>query len=291
MRLEGDKPLCMTRLLLMEGNIAARRARAHALGIRTSSEIYTLSIHAHFPDIAIDVVNAADPDWKIPDGRDFADYDGFVISGSALHAYDIEFAVTNQIDVLRQAAEAGLPVFGSCWGLQIAAMAGGGAVQYHPKGKEVGFARKIMPTEAGRGHPMFAHKPPVFDAPCIHYDEVLRLPEGSTLLASNAHSEIQAAIIPLCKTQIWAVQYHPEYDVQQVLAVYSLYADDMIGPDFFADRAELDAYCAKLRTLIAHPDDAGAAWQLGIDADVLDDRTRRGEIIAWVESQVLGKAG
>lgn len=291
MRLEGDKPLCMTRLLLMEGNIAARRARARALGIRTSSEIYTLSIHAHFPDIAIDVVNAADPDWKIPDGRDFADYDGFVISGSALHAYDIEFAVTNQIDVLRQAAEAGLPVFGSCWGLQIAAMAGGGAVQYHPKGKEVGFARKIMPTEAGRGHPMFAHKPPVFDAPCIHYDEVLRLPEGSTLLASNAHSEIQAAIIPLGKTQIWAVQYHPEYDVQQVLAVYSLYADDMIGPDFFADRAELDAYCAKLRTLIAHPDDAGAAWQLGIDADVLDDRTRRGEIIAWVETQVLGKAG
>ncbi len=291
MRLEGDKPLCMTRLLLMEGNIAARRARAHALGIRTSSEIYTLSIHAHFPDIAIDVVNAADPDWKIPDGRDFADYDGFVISGSALHAYDIEFAVTNQIDVLRQAAEAALPVFGSCWGLQIAAMAGGGAVQYHPKGKEVGFARKIMPTEAGRGHPMFAHKPPVFDAPCIHYDEVLRLPEGSTLLASNAHSEIQAAIIPLGKTQIWAVQYHPEYDVQQVLAVYSLYADDMIGPDFFADRAELDAYCAKLRTLIAHPDDAGAAWQLGIDADVLDDRTRRGEIIAWVETQVLGKAG
>ncbi len=281
----------MTRLLLMEGNIAARRARAHALGIRTSSEIYTLSIHAHFPDIAIDVVNAADPDWEIPDGRDFADYDGFVISGSALHAYDGEFAVTNQIDVLRQAAEAGLPVFGSCWGLQIAAMAGGGAVQYHPKGKEVGFARKIMPTEAGRGHPMFAHKPPVFDAPCIHYDEVLRLPEGSTLLASNAHSEIQAAIIPLGKTQVWAVQYHPEYDVQQVLAVYSLYADDMIGPDFFADRAELDAYCAKLRTLIAHPDDAGAAWQLGIDADVLDDRTRRGEIIAWVETQVLGKAG
>jgi GMP synthase (glutamine-hydrolysing) len=108
------------------------------------------------------------------------------------------------------------------------------------------------------------------------------------LLASNAHSEIQAAVIPLGKTQVWAVQYHPEYDLQQVLAVYSLYADDMVGPDFFADRGELDAYCAKLRSLIAHPEDAGAAWQLGIDADVLDNRTRRGEIIAWVETQVLG---
>lgn len=277
----------MTRLLLMEGNIAERRARAHSLGIRTSSEIYALSIKAHFSDIAIDVVNAADPDWAIPEGRGFNDYDGFVVSGSALHAYDTDFAVTNQIDVLKQAADAGLPVFGSCWGLQIAAMAGGGEVRYHPKGKEVGFARKIMPTDAGRGHPMFMHKPAVFDAPCIHYDEVLRLPEGSTLLASNAHSEIQAAVIPLGRTQVWAVQYHPEYDLQQVLAVYSLYADDMIGPDFFADREELDTYCAKLRTLIAHPDDAGAAWQLGIDADVLDDRTRRGEIISWVETQVL----
>ncbi len=281
-------PSSMTRLLLMEGNIAERRARANSLGIRTSSEIYALSIKAHFPQIEIDVVNAADPDWALPEGRGFADYDGFVVSGSALHAYDTDFAVTNQIAVLKQAADAGLPVFGSCWGLQIAAMAGGGAVRYHPKGKEVGFARKIMPTEAGRGHPMFAHKPPVFDAPCIHYDEVLRLPEGATLLASNAHSEIQAAIIPLGKTEVWAVQYHPEYDLQQVLAVYTLYADDMIGPDFFADRAELDAYCAKLRTLIQNPTDAGAAWQLGIDADVLDDRTRRGEIIAWVETQVLG---
>lgn len=281
-------PSVMTRLLLMEGNVAERRARAHSLGIRTSSEIYALSIKAHFPDIEIDVVNAADPDWFIPEGRTFADYDGFVVSGSALHAYDTDFAVTNQIELLKQAAETGLPVFGSCWGLQIAAMAGGGEVRYHPKGKEVGFARKIMPTAEGRGHPMFAHKPPVFDAPCIHYDEVLRLPEGSTLLASNAHSEIQAAVIPLGISQVWAVQYHPEYDLQQVLAVYSLYADDMIGPDFFADREELDAYCEKLRTLIDNPGDAGAAWQLGIDADVLDDRTRRGEIIAWVETQVLG---
>ena len=151
----------------------------------------------------------------------------------------------------------------------------------------IGFARKIMPTEAGRGHPMFAYKPLVFDAPCIHYDEVLRLPEGSTLLASNAHSEIQAAIIPLGNTQVWAVQYHPEYDLEQVLAVYTLYADDMVGPDFFADREELEDYCTKLRTLVHNPGDAGAAWQLGIDADILDDRTRRGEIIAWVETQVL----
>jgi GMP synthase (glutamine-hydrolysing) len=277
----------MTKLLLMEGNVAARRARAKSLGMRTSSEIYVEAILAHFPEIEIDVVNGADADFSIPYGRAFCDYDGFVISGSALHAYDTDFAVTNQIDLLKQAAEAGLPCFGSCWGLQIAAMAAGGQVEYHPRGKEVGFARKIMPTKAGEGHPLFSYKGPVFDAPCIHYDEVTRLPEQAKLLASNAHSAVQAAIIPLGQSEVWAVQYHPEYDVRQVLAIYALYADDMIGPDFFPDKARLDAYCAKLQALVDNPSNMGAAWELGIDEDILDDHRRRGEIIAWIETQIL----
>ena len=277
----------MTRLLLMEGNVAARRARAKSLGMRTSSEIYAEAILAHFPEFEIDVVNAADEDFSMPCGRGFSDYEGFVISGSALHAYDTDFAVTNQIDLLQQAAEAGLPCFGSCWGLQIAAMAAGGQVDYHPRGKEVGFARKIMPTQLGQGHPMFAHKGPVFDAPCIHYDEVTRLPQGARLLASNAHSAVQAAIIPLGTTEVWAVQYHPEYDVRQVLAIYTLYADDMIGPDFFADKPSLEAYCAKLKALVDNPTNAGAAWELGIDEDILDDCRRRSEIIGWIETEIL----
>jgi GMP synthase (glutamine-hydrolysing) len=277
----------MTKLLLMESNVAARRARAKSLGMRTSSEIYAEAILAHFPEIEIDVVNGADADFSIPHGRGFSDYDGFVVSGSALHAYDTDFAVTNQIDLLKQAAEAGLPCFGSCWGLQIAAMAAGGQVDYHPRGKEVGFARKIMPTKAGEGHPLFSYKGPVFDAPCIHYDEVTRLPEQAKLLASNTHSAVQAAIIPLGQSEVWAVQYHPEYDVRQVLAIYALYADDMIGPDFFPDKARLDAYCAKLQALVDNPSNMGAAWELGIDEDILDDHRRRGEIIAWIETQIL----
>lgn len=277
----------MTKVLLMEGNVAERRARAKSLGMRTSSEIYAEAILAHFPSIEIDIVNGADPDWAIPNGRSFSDYDGFIVSGSALHAYDETFEVTNQIRLLTEAAEAGLPCFGSCWGLQIAAMAAGGKVAYHPRGKEVGFARKIMPNAVGRGHPLFRHKPPVFDAPCIHYDEVTDLPSGATLLASNTHSAVQAAVIPLGASEVWAVQYHPEYDIRQVLAIYRLYADDMIGPDFFPDRASLEAYCAKLQALIDDPKQAGLAWELGIDGDILNNATRRGEIIAWLEERVL----
>jgi len=277
----------MTRLLLLEGNTAPKRALSHELGVRTSSEIYIEAIAAHYPDIALDVLNGADKGETIPGGRTWADYDGFVVTGSALHAYDPEFEVTNQIALLVEAAEAGLPIFGSCWGLQIAAVAAGGEVAFNPKGREVGFARKILLNEAGRGHPMFKGKASVFDAPCIHYDEVIRLPESATLLASNAHSEIQAAVIPLGKSEVWAVQYHPEFDLAQLVQLYTLYAEDMVAQGFFADMTELVAYREKLTALAANPADAGLAWQLGVDADVLDDRTRRAEILAWIEAKVL----
>jgi len=278
----------MTRLLLMEGNTAAKCARAHELGVRTSSAIYIEAIAAHYPDIALDVLYGADEGMVIPEGRTWADYAGFVVTGSALHAYDPEFEVTNQIALLNTAAEAGLPIFGSCWGLQIAAVAAGGEVAFNPKGREVGFARKILLNEAGRAHPMFKGKAQVFDAPCIHYDEVIRLPESATLLASNAHSAIQAAVIPLGKSEVWAVQYHPEFDLGQLVQLYTLYAEDMVAQGFFADMAELVAYRDKLTALAADPADAGLAWQLGVDEDVLDDRTRRAEILAWIEAKVPG---
>lgn len=277
----------MTRLLLMEGNPAALRERAIARGLRMLSGIYAEAIHAHFPDIEIDVVYTADPDPTFPEGRNFADYDGFVASGSSLHAYDEEPAVTAQIDMLKAAAEAGLPILGSCWGLQIAAVAAGGEVRYNPKGREVGISRKIAANGAGRSHPMLAGRGAVFDAPCIHYDEVMRLPEDATLLASNEHSAIQAAVIPLGNSEVWAVQYHPEFDLAHMAALYGLYADDMIAQGFFADQVQLDDYRAKIEALVANPDDSALRWQLGIDDDILDDRRRRAEIIAWVETKIL----
>jgi GMP synthase (glutamine-hydrolysing) len=280
----------MTRILMMEGNTAERRARAAKLGVRSSSEIYAHAIKAHFPDIQIDVLNGAD---KEADAALFGAsgepsvYDGFVISGSSLHAYDAEFAVTNQIRLTVEAGEAGLPIFGSCWGLQIATVAAGGQVERNAEGREVGIARKIVTTDAGRTHPMFAGKNSVFDAPCIHYDEVTRLPEGATLLASNSHSAVQAAVIALGRSEVWAVQYHPEFDLRHLAQLYALYADDMIAQGFFADRAALDTYAAKLASLGANPTDEGLAWQLGVDSDITADRLRRAEIINWIEARVL----
>jgi GMP synthase (glutamine-hydrolysing) len=83
------------------------------------------------------------------------------------------------------------------------------------------------------------------------------------------------------------VQYHPEFDLHQLAQLYTLYADDMVRQGFFASNNDLTTYSEQLTRLADNPTDAGLAWQLGMDEDVLDDKRRRSEIIAWIETCVL----
>ncbi|PHS22486.1 MAG: glutamine amidotransferase [Robiginitomaculum sp.] len=277
----------MPRLLIMEGNTLAQQARSRALRVRSASDVYIHAIRAHFPGLHLDVIHAADRGQDLPTGTSYADYDGLVISGSGLHAYDADFAVRNQIDLMRAFAQTGKPILGSCWGLQIAVIAAGGTVGLSPKGREVGAARNIALNDAGRAHPLFAGKPPCFDALCIHYDEILILPGDAILLSSNAHSPVQGAIIPLEQSEVWAVQYHPEYDLAQVAMMMRLYAKDMVDQGFFKDPVNGDEYIAKIEALHKSPDDFALAWQLGMSETILDDKLRRAEIINWITHQIL----
>ena len=57
----------------------------------------------------------------------------------------------------------------------------------NPKGREIGFGRRIRLTKAGRGHPMYAGKDEVFNASRA-FDEVETV-HPACVLASNAMSE------------------------------------------------------------------------------------------------------
>jgi GMP synthase (glutamine-hydrolysing) len=117
---------------------------------------------------------------------------------------------------------------------------------------------------------------------------VRSLPGGAQLLCSNPHSSVQGAIVPLGRSSVWAVQYHPEFDLRHLSGLYRLYAHDMIEQGFFEDEADASAYKFDIDALAECPDDTTRRWQLGIDDDVIDDRIRRAEIINWIDSSILG---
>jgi GMP synthase (glutamine-hydrolysing) len=278
----------LTRILVIDGNEAATRTRHMSVGGTSSGEGYAATLKRLHADIDTDIVRPADEDPKLPEGVGLKDYQGAVITGSALNVYSRELAVQRQIELVKSVFEAGLPCFGSCWGLQVGVTAAGGTVVRNPRGREFGFARRIMLTPAGRDHAMFQGKPEVFEAPTVHVDTVESLPSNSTPLAHNDMG-LQAAEIKLTSgATFWGVQYHPEYSVAEIAAMARRYGEVLIRDGLVKDQAELDQLAADLVALNDDPGDARLAWRFGVGPSVTDTGLRLAEIRNWLEKQVLG---
>ena len=193
------------RLLVCEGNTADLRAKQVAAGGTIMSDGYAELLRELLPGAIVDICYPADPGTNLPIGG-LEGYDGVAITGSALNVYDRGPEIDGQIELAREVLKARTPLFGSCWGLQVVTVAAGGTVRANPKGRELGIARKIALTPAGREHPMYRGKGAVFDAVTVHLDEVEILSPGTTVLAGNAQSAVQAAEIVLDGAVAWGTQ-------------------------------------------------------------------------------------
>jgi GMP synthase (glutamine-hydrolysing) len=272
------------RLLVVEGNSLEDRRRMVAQTGATPGEGYTAVLQSIAPDAAVDLCTPADADAGLPAPLDA--YDGVAITGSALNIYKGEPAALRQIAFVQEVFARGIPMFGSCWGLQVATVAAGGEVIRNPRGREVLFARKVALNDAGRSHPLHRGRAAVFDAPAIHGDEVLRLPPDTILTASNALSQVQAAAIRHAGGVFWGTQYHPEYALADLVAIVERYGKTLVDEGFFADLASLNAYAAELAALARDGTRRDIAWRFGLGPDILESNGRTLEIVNWIEALV-----
>jgi GMP synthase (glutamine-hydrolysing) len=276
------------RLLVAEGNTSEGRSRMAAQAGETPGEGYANALRSIAPDARIDLCFPADEDPKLP--APLESYDGIAITGSALNIYHGEVASLRQIEFAREIFARHIPFFGSCWGLQVAAVAAGGEVGRNPKGREVAFARKIMLNEVGRAHPLHRGRDIAFDAPAIHGDEVIRLPPDTTVTAWNALSQVQAAEIRHDGGVFWGVQYHPEFTLRDLAFILRRYGQTLVDEGFFADLAALESYAADLSVLASDQQRTDIAWRLGLGTDILQPDLRLCEIANWIDRQVRGAA-
>jgi len=277
------------RILVIDGNVAEIRARlTKALGY-DSGQGYARVLRGIDATLEVDIVTAADGDG-LPPGAALASYDGVTMTGSALNVYNGGDPVVRQIELAKAVFAAGVPFFGSCWGLQVAVTAAGGEVRANPRGREFGFARRVLLSDAGREHPLFAGKPAVFEAPTVHRDEIAALPAGATTLAVNDYG-LQAASFNHGRGTFWGVQYHPEYDYLDIAAVAERYGETLVKDGMFRDTAALSAFAAEMRVLQENPADSALLWKHGLGPAMRSDALRLLEIRNWLQRQVLPGIG
>ncbi|PSQ95908.1 MAG: GMP synthase [Bacteroidetes bacterium SW_9_63_38] len=136
-------------------------------------------------------------------------FDGVLISGSQSSVYDKEREWIEPLSRWVEGAIAdGLPILGVCWGHQLLAQVLGGTVK--GGSYELGYVQITQEVE----DPIWDGLPSPFTAFASHSDHVVGLPTGATLLASN-----ETGVQAFRHDQVYAVQFHPEYDLQTAEAM------------------------------------------------------------------------
>lgn len=252
----------MPHLVIVESNTPDRVATDRANGYLPTAEAYGTALQEIDPGLTFSTVAPYGGEEIVLDG-----VDGVVFTGSGVVWNTSDARAKPLQDAMETVFAAGLPTYGSCNGLQLAATVLGGAVGESPNGYEATLARGIRMTEAGRSHAMFAGRSDGFAVPCGHRDEVTQLPPGAVLLAENAHSKVQAFAIETGGVNFWGSQYHPEERISGV-ARYHLRGD---SPD-------MDL----VNKLLIAETDANAAHAIGTTTVEMGPEVRMTELRNWL---------
>lgn len=186
-------------LILETGRPVAsmRRHRGFAHWIRVAAGL------AADAAVVVDVERGA----PLPSPRDAAGFAGAIVTGSAAMVTDRHPWSERSAQWLREAAQAGLPLLGICYGHQLLAHALGGQVGDNPAGREMGTVELELHPHAG-DDALFAGLPARFPAQATHLQSVLRAPDGARVLARSA---LDACHAFRWGASAWGVQFHPEF--------------------------------------------------------------------------------
>jgi GMP synthase (glutamine-hydrolysing) len=277
--------------LIVDGYAKSSRCELEDAGCSTASDLYRGLLERYSPGCETVMAFPSDDDNYSMSRSELEDFDGIVWTGCNLTIYDKDDKrVTRQIDLAGKAYDAGVPQFGSCWGAQMAVYTAGGIVQPHPKGREMGLARKIALTPEGRSHPLYDGKPSVFDGYISHDDEITHLPAGGLVLSGNSYTRVQSVAVRHKNGWFWATQYHPEYDLKEIARLIFCRAEKLIKRGFFKDHDAMQSYVDQLFALYQEPERKDLRWALAIDDDVLSDEVRHCEFVNWIKHLVMPAA-
>jgi len=276
------------KLLIIDGYPEKSRLQFDKVGMTLAGKLYKKMLFQHMPDAETTILYTSDDSTLLPTLEVLKTYDGILWPGCNLTVYhDDDERVQRMIEIVDLAFEAGIPQFGSCWAAQIAVYVAGGTVAVNPKGREMGVARKIYLTDAGKSHPMYEGKPPVFDGFISHDDEITVMPKGATILASNYFTSIQAVDVAYKNGSFWATQYHPEYDLKEMARLIVARADKLTSEGYFNSQVDMMNYINILETIAKEPNRKDLRWMAGIDDDLLKDNIRQLEFVNWLKFEML----
>ena len=236
----------MKKILIVEGNLREENQSFSKAGIQTHTESLKDSL-AYFTDkLETHVVNPSS-DENIDKNIDALEsYDGLIWGGSSLNIYNNTPEIKRQIEFMKECQKKIKKILAICWGMQVAVTAAGGEVKKSTKGSHKGIALNIEINSDGLNHPLYKNKDKKFNTPAFNFDEVVTMPEYSTLLASNSINNVQGINFKVGDCNIWGLQYHPEITYNKMINLIIFRKERLLEKGAFKDQAEIDSHIEQI---------------------------------------------
>ncbi len=236
----------MKKILIVEGNLKEENQSFTEGGIKTHTESLKDSISYFTNDLEIDVVNPSSDKNISEVAKGLEKFDGMIWGGSSLNIYNDTLEIRRQIEFMRSCQNKIKKILAICWGLQVAATVAGGQVKRCMTGSHRGIAHDIEINSNGLQHPIYKNKNETFNTPAFNFDEVVKLPENSILLASNPINKVMGVNFKSGVSDIWGIQYHPEITYDKMISLIHFRKDRLLNNKAFVDEQEINNHVAMI---------------------------------------------
>ena len=230
----------MKKILIVEGNLREENQSFTDGGIKTHTESLKDSIASFTDKIEIDVVNPSSDKNISEKVTDLYKYDGLIWGGSSLNIYNDTIEIRRQIEFMRECQKKIKKILAICWGLQVAVTVAGGQVKRCTNGSHRGIALNIEINNEGLQHPIYKNKGKIFNTPAFNFDEVVKLPKNSKLLASNPINKVMGVNFQSAVSDIWGIQYHPEITYDKMISLIHFRKERLLNNNAFVDEQEIN---------------------------------------------------
>ena len=236
----------MKKILIVEGNLKEENQSFTEGGIKTHTESLKDSISYFTNNLEIDVVNPSSDKNISEVAKGLEKFDGMIWGGSSLNIYNDTLEIRRQIEFMRSCQNKIKKILAICWGLQVAATVAGGQVKRCMTGSHRGIAHDVEINTNGLQHPIYKNKNETFNTPAFNFDEVVKLPKNSILLASNPINKVMGVNFKSGVSDIWGIQYHPEITYDKMISLIHFRKDRLLNNKAFVDEEEINNHVAMI---------------------------------------------
>ena len=162
-------------------------------------------------------------------------FNGIIFTGGAMRINDMSDEIKRHINFASNCFEYNKKILAICWGLQVCSTAAGGNVLPGKNGVHIGIASDVKINSEGQKNLIYKNKKKNFTTPAFNFDEVSEIPERATLLSSDKVNKVMGIYFKSGNSEIWGLQYHPDYEYHQMINLSNERKDRMINNKNFKD--------------------------------------------------------